>query len=110
MGHPRVRYINPRIQCGGSGTGEGFAYVIWEFHIHSEEFLTRSDGIERRKAPKKDIVNMGIKTKEINSEEYEILEHDEAPGFRKAFHIIICVAVLYFIYIFSHVHWNFIER
>ena len=47
---------------------------------------------------------MGIKTKEINSETYEVLDHEEAPGFRKAFQIIICAAVLYFIYIFSHAH------
>jgi len=46
---------------------------------------------------------MGIKKKKFNGEEFEVLEHAEAPGFRTAFHIIICVAVIYFIYIFSHV-------
>jgi hypothetical protein len=46
---------------------------------------------------------MGIKKKKFNGEEYEILVHDEVPGFRKVFHIIICLAVIYFIYIFSHV-------
>jgi len=47
---------------------------------------------------------MGIKNKEFNNEKFEILEHEESPGFRKAFHIIICVAVIYFIYIFAHLH------
>lgn len=47
---------------------------------------------------------MGIKTKKINNETYEVLEHKEAPGFRKVFHVVICVAVIYLIYIFSHLH------
>jgi len=46
---------------------------------------------------------MGIKKKKFNEEEFEVLDHDEVPGFRTAFHIIISVAVIYFIYIFSHV-------
>jgi len=46
---------------------------------------------------------MGIKKKKFNGEEFETLDHDEVPGFRTAFHIIISVAVVYFIYIFSHV-------
>lgn len=46
---------------------------------------------------------MGTKKKKFKGEEFEVLEHDEVPGFRTAFHIIICVAVIYFIYIFSHV-------
>ena len=46
---------------------------------------------------------MGIRNKKINGEEFEILDHDAVPGFKTAFHIIICVAVIYFIYIFSHV-------
>ncbi|MCD4677879.1 MAG: hypothetical protein K8S18_18070 [Desulfobacula sp.] len=46
---------------------------------------------------------MGTKKKKFNEEEFEALEHDEVPGFRTAFHIIISVAVIYFIYIFSHV-------
>ena len=46
---------------------------------------------------------MGNKTKKINGEEFEILDHDEVPGFKTAFHIIICIAVIYFIFIFSHV-------
>ena len=44
---------------------------------------------------------MGIKKKEFNSEQFEILEHGESPGYRKAFHIILCVAVIYLIYIFA---------
>ncbi len=47
---------------------------------------------------------MGVKKKKFNNEEYETLEHGEVPGYRKAFHIIICVAVIYFLYIFSHVN------
>jgi hypothetical protein len=47
---------------------------------------------------------MGIKTRKFNNEKFEILEHDESPGFRKAFYIIICVAFIYFVYIFSHSH------
>ena len=46
---------------------------------------------------------MGIIKKKFNGEEFEVLDHDKVPGFRTAFHIIICVAVIYFIYIFSHV-------
>ncbi len=46
---------------------------------------------------------MGTKKKKFKGEEFEVLEHDEVPGFRTAFHIIISVAVIYFIYIFSHV-------
>jgi hypothetical protein len=44
---------------------------------------------------------MGIKKKKFNGEEFEVLEHAQVPGYRTAFHIIICVAVIYFIYIFS---------
>lgn len=44
----------------------------------------------------------GLKKKKFNKEEYEILDHDEVPGFRTAFHIIIVVAVVYFIYIFAN--------
>jgi len=46
---------------------------------------------------------MGVRKKIFKGEEFEVLDHDETPGFRTAFHIIICVAVIYFIYIFSHV-------
>ncbi len=46
---------------------------------------------------------MGVKKKTFNGEEFEVLDHDEVPGFKTAFHIIISVAVIYFIYIFSHV-------
>jgi len=46
---------------------------------------------------------MGIKKKKFNGEDFEVLDHAEKPGFRTAFYIIICVAVMYFIYIFSHV-------
>ncbi len=45
---------------------------------------------------------MGVKKKKFNGEEFEILDHSEVPGFRTAFHIIISVAVIYFIYIFFH--------
>jgi len=45
---------------------------------------------------------MGIKKKEFNGEEFEVLDHDEVPGFKTVFHIIISVAAIYFIYIFSH--------
>jgi len=45
---------------------------------------------------------MGIRKKKFNGEEFEVLDHAEVPGFKTAFHIIICVAVIYFIYIFSH--------
>ena len=43
----------------------------------------------------------GIRKKKFNNEEYEILDHDAVPGYRTAFHIIIVVAVAYFIYIFA---------
>lgn len=46
---------------------------------------------------------MGIKKKKFNGEEFEVLDHDAVPGFKTAFHIIISVAVVYFIYIFLHV-------
>jgi hypothetical protein len=45
---------------------------------------------------------MGIKKRKFNNEIFEILDHDPLPGFKKAFHIIVCVAAGYFIYIFSH--------
>ena len=48
--------------------------------------------------------HMRIKKKKYRNGTFDILEHDELPGFRKAFHIIICVAVIYFIYIFSYSH------
>tara|TARA_B100000614_G_C14523699_1_gene483693 strand:- start:544 stop:687 length:144 start_codon:yes stop_codon:yes gene_type:complete len=47
---------------------------------------------------------MGIKIKEFNNRKFEVLEHSEKPGFKKAFHIVLGVAVAYFIYIFSHMH------
>lgn len=47
---------------------------------------------------------MGIKIKKIKNQEFEVLEHGEKPGFKKAFHIALVVAVVYFIYIFSHLH------
>ncbi len=43
---------------------------------------------------------MGNRTKKFNGQEFEILDHDEKPGFKTAFHIIITVAVVYFCYIF----------
>ncbi len=42
---------------------------------------------------------MGTKIKVFKNEEFEVLEHDEVPGFRKVFHIIISVAVIYLTYI-----------
>jgi len=48
-------------------------------------------------------MDMGLKKKKFNGQEFEILDHDEVPGFRTAFYIIITFAVVYFIYIFSHV-------
>jgi len=45
---------------------------------------------------------MGITFKEFNHETFEILEHGESPGFRKAFHVMICAAVSYFIYILAN--------
>lgn len=42
--------------------------------------------------------------KKINNQAFEVLEHGETPGFKTAFHIILCVAVVYFIYIFTHLH------
>ncbi len=44
----------------------------------------------------------GLKKKKYNNEEYEILDHDAVPGYRTAFHIILAVAVIYFIYIFAN--------
>lgn len=44
---------------------------------------------------------MGNKTKMFNGEEFEILDHDEVPGFRKAFYVIITIAMIYFGYIFT---------
>ncbi len=42
--------------------------------------------------------------KKINNKKWEVLEHGETPGFRTAFHIILGMAVVYFIYIFAHLH------
>ena len=42
--------------------------------------------------------------KKIKNQEWEVLEHGETPGFRTAFHVILGVAVIYFIYIFTHLH------
>lgn len=47
---------------------------------------------------------MGVKKKKFGDEEFEVLQHDEVPGYRAAFHIIICVAVAYFVYIFAFAH------
>lgn len=47
---------------------------------------------------------MGVKIKRIGDQEFEVLEHGEKPGFRKAFHIVLGVMVVYFIYIFSPLH------
>lgn len=45
---------------------------------------------------------MSVKIKEINHEKYEVLEHGQTPGFKTVFHIILSIAVLYFIFIFAH--------
>ena len=45
---------------------------------------------------------MTTKLKKINNETFEVLEHAQTPGFRRVFHIVLCVAVIYFIYIFAH--------
>ncbi|MEH0023035.1 MAG: hypothetical protein V6Z89_25560 [Desulfobacter sp.] len=45
---------------------------------------------------------MKTKFKEFNNEKYEVLEHGETPGFKNIFHIVLCVAVVYFAYIFLH--------
>jgi len=45
---------------------------------------------------------MGIKDKVFNNETFEILEHGESPGFRKAFHIIMCAVAAYFMYILAN--------
>ncbi len=45
-----------------------------------------------------------MKTKTFRNETYEVLEHGETPGFKTVFHIVLCVAVAYFIYIFTHLH------
>ncbi|MCG8566469.1 MAG: hypothetical protein MI747_15440 [Desulfobacterales bacterium] len=45
---------------------------------------------------------MGIKEKKFNQETFQILEHDAVPGYRPVFHIVLCLAVVYFVYIFFH--------
>ncbi|MCG8530126.1 MAG: hypothetical protein MI749_05620 [Desulfovibrionales bacterium] len=45
---------------------------------------------------------MGITEKKFKNEVFEVLEHGEVPGYRRAFHIVLCVAVIYFIFIFLH--------
>ena len=47
---------------------------------------------------------MRTKTKEFNNQKFEVLDHAETPGYKTAFHIVLCIAVIYFIYIFSHLH------
>lgn len=42
------------------------------------------------------------KQKIIQGTEWEVLEHEEVPGYKKAFHIIITVAVIYFLHIFIY--------
>lgn len=44
---------------------------------------------------------MGLKKQIFNGEEFEILDHAPVPGYRTAFHVIICLAVIYLIYVFS---------
>ncbi len=45
---------------------------------------------------------MSTKFKEFNNEEFEVLEHEEVPGYKTVFHIVLIVAVIYFILIFTH--------
>lgn len=45
---------------------------------------------------------MTTKIKIIKNIKFEVLEHAPIPGFKKAFHIVVCVAGLYLVYIFSH--------
>lgn len=45
---------------------------------------------------------MSTKLKEFNNEKFEVLEHDEVPGYKTVFHIILSVAVIYFILIFAY--------
>lgn len=40
-------------------------------------------------------------SKENQTGEWEMLTHKAVPGFRPAFYIILAVAAVYFIYIFS---------
>ncbi len=47
---------------------------------------------------------MTTKIKKINNQEFEVLEHGETPGFKTAFHIVLGVAVAYFLYIFAPLH------
>ncbi len=49
-------------------------------------------------------MNMKIKKKKFKNKTFEVLEHEEDPGFKTTFHIVLCAAVIYFIYIFSHSH------
>jgi hypothetical protein len=44
---------------------------------------------------------MGLKKKSFNGSEFEILDHAPVPGYRTVFHVAICVAVIYLIYVFS---------
>jgi hypothetical protein len=44
---------------------------------------------------------MGKRKQKFNGQEFEILEHEAIPAFKTAFYIILCIAVVYFIYIFS---------
>ncbi|MFH2093587.1 MAG: hypothetical protein ABIJ31_14610 [Pseudomonadota bacterium] len=45
---------------------------------------------------------MGTRKQDFNGQSFEILDHAQVPGFKTAFHIIICAAAVYFIYIFVH--------
>jgi hypothetical protein len=44
---------------------------------------------------------MGLTKKIFNGKEFEILDHAPVPGYRTAFHVVICLAVIYLIYVFS---------
>ncbi len=45
---------------------------------------------------------MGTKKKTINGDEFEILDHEQVPGYKTTFHIVVFMAVLYLIYVFVH--------
>ncbi len=45
---------------------------------------------------------MGLKKKNFGKQEFEILDHEEVPGFRIGFYVVFTLAAVYFLYIFAH--------
>lgn len=45
---------------------------------------------------------MSTQFKEFNNEKFEVLEHEEVPGYKTVFYIVLSVAVIYFVLIFTH--------